>query len=95
VPRSCGRRAGSTLPEAAWTATGVALDVLSVLLAAGMAALALWGRRLPELLRSAPRASRPAVAVLRQVHSGHVGDYVAWLLVGIATFTALVGVPLI
>jgi multicomponent Na+:H+ antiporter subunit D len=31
---------------------------------------------------------------LRRVHSGHVGDYVAWLFVGVAAFTALIGVPL-
>jgi hypothetical protein len=29
------------------------------------------------------------------MHSGHVGDYVAWLFVGAAALTALVGVPLV
>ena len=35
-----------------------------------------------------------ALAGLRRVHSGHVGDYVAWLFVAVAGFTALVGIPL-
>jgi multicomponent Na+:H+ antiporter subunit D len=83
------------LTEAAWTATGVALDVLSVLLAAGLAALALWKAQLPDRLRTVTRPMRSAVAALRRAHSGHVGDYVAWLLLGIAAFTALVGVPMI
>jgi hypothetical protein len=29
------------------------------------------------------------------VHSGHVGDYVAWLFLGITAFAALVGLPLV
>jgi hypothetical protein len=28
------------------------------------------------------------------VHSGHVGDYVAWLLAGVVLLAALVGLPL-
>jgi multicomponent Na+:H+ antiporter subunit D len=35
-----------------------------------------------------------ALSGLRRLHSGHIGDYVAWLFVGVAAFTALVGVPL-
>jgi len=31
---------------------------------------------------------------VRRAHSGHIGDYVAWLLVGLALLGALVGVPL-
>jgi len=31
-------------------------------------------------------ASRPAAAALRSAHSGHMGDYVAWML---AVLTAL------
>jgi multicomponent Na+:H+ antiporter subunit D len=34
-----------------------------------------------------------AVARLRALHSGHIGDYVAWLLVGVAVLGALVGLP--
>jgi len=53
--------------------------------AVGLAGLALFGRRL------APRGSDPlrrlghaAIGSLHGVHSGHVGDYVAWLVAGVA-----------
>jgi multicomponent Na+:H+ antiporter subunit D len=82
------------LPEAGWTTTGVLLGLLSALLAVGVAAVALWAPRVPDLVRTATLPLRPVLTGLRRVHSGHVGDYVAWLFVGIAAFTALVGVPL-
>ncbi len=34
------------------------------------------------------------MAVLHAVHSGRVGDYVAWLMVGVAMLAGLVGLPL-
>jgi multicomponent Na+:H+ antiporter subunit D len=46
-------------------------------------------------VRTAALPLRRVLTGLRRVHSGHVGDYVAWLFVGIAGFTALIGVPLI
>lgn len=64
-----------------WTATGVLLDLLSTLLAVGLAA-AVVAR--PRLL-GAPGWALP----LRRLQSGHVGDYVAWLLVGTALLGAL------
>jgi multicomponent Na+:H+ antiporter subunit D len=57
-----------------WTATGVLLDLLSTLLAVGLAAVTVTR---PRLL-GAPGWALP----LRRLQSGHVGDYVAWLLVG-------------
>ncbi|MFF9623423.1 complex I subunit 5 family protein [Streptomyces griseosporeus] len=64
-----------------WTWTGALLGVLSTLLAAGLAALAVTRPALP----SAPGRALP----LRRLQSGHVGDYVAWLLVGAAVLGAL------
>jgi hypothetical protein len=32
---------------------------------------------------------RPAVVNLRQLHSGHVGDYTAWLVFGLTAMGAL------
>ncbi|MGX4687975.1 complex I subunit 5 family protein [Streptomyces sp. JNUCC 63] len=52
-----------------WTATGVLLDLLSTLLAVGLAAVAVAR---PQLL-GAPGWALP----LRRLQSGHVGDYVA------------------
>ncbi|WP_086730630.1 complex I subunit 5 family protein [Streptomyces carpinensis] len=64
-----------------WTATGVLLDLLSTLLAVGLAMVAVTR---PGLL-GAPGWALP----LRRLQSGHVGDYVAWLLVGTALLGAL------
>ncbi|OHU99711.1 complex I subunit 5 family protein [Mycobacterium talmoniae] len=80
-----------TGPAPGWTSTGVVLSVLGVAAAAGVAVVAL--RRGPSLLtRIAVTASRPAIAALHRVHSGHVGDYVAWMFVALAVLAgALAG----
>ena len=77
----------------AWTGEGIGLDLLSAALAVGAAFLALYTRRLPGTLRRAARTARPVIAAVRQVHSGHIGDYVAWLFTGIAGLAALLGLP--
>jgi multicomponent Na+:H+ antiporter subunit D len=82
-------------PAAAWTGEGIGLDVLSVALALGIAFLALYARWLPRALRPAARAARPVIAAFHLVHSGHIGDYVAWLFAGIAGLAALLGLPLL
>ncbi|MEW2295009.1 complex I subunit 5 family protein [Streptomyces sp. NPDC006743] len=64
-----------------WAASGVLLDLLSTLLAVALAAVAVAR---PGLL-GAPDWALP----LRRLQSGHVGDYVAWLLVGAALLGAL------
>ncbi len=69
-------------PEVSWTADGVALGVLSSVLAVGLAAAA--------VLR--PRTAAAAVrwaGALRRLHSGHVGDYVAWAAAGIGLLAVL------
>jgi multicomponent Na+:H+ antiporter subunit D len=72
-------------------AVPAALAVLSALLGAALALAALLPRRRPagRLLRSAGRVWAPTVAVLRQLHSGNVGDSVTWLVAGLAGFGAL------
>jgi multicomponent Na+:H+ antiporter subunit D len=85
----------SPLPEAAWTSTGVLLGLLSAVLALGGAAAALWAPRLPELVRAAGRPLAVVLDGLRRVHSGHIGDYVAWLFLGTTAVAALVGLPLL
>ncbi|MFI6567339.1 complex I subunit 5 family protein [Streptomyces sp. NPDC050534] len=64
-----------------WTLAGVLLGLLSTLLAVAMAALAVTR---PGFL-AAPDWSLP----LRRLQSGHIGDYVAWMLVGTALLAAL------
>ncbi|WP_037671302.1 complex I subunit 5 family protein [Streptomyces griseus] len=64
-----------------WTRAGALLGLLSTALAVGLAAVAVTR---PGLL-SAPDRALP----LRRLQSGHIGDYVAWLLVGAALVGAL------
>jgi multicomponent Na+:H+ antiporter subunit D len=64
-----------------------AVDVLYSLLALagalGTAALGLFGRPLRESLPTGIRVpARTALRTLRQLHSGHVGDYIAWWSTG-------------
>ncbi|MFI6932185.1 complex I subunit 5 family protein [Streptomyces sp. NPDC050287] len=67
-----------------WTPVGVLLGVASTVLAAALAALAVSR---PGLL-AAPGWGRP----LRRLQSGHVGDYVAWVLAG-ATLLGVLALP--
>lgn len=51
------------------------------------ALLALFGHRLPEGLgKLGRRVSDPPLMLLRALQSGHPGDYVTWLTVGLALF---------
>lgn len=78
-------------PEAsaavAWHVPGVLLGVLSTAIAVAVAGAGLRGVRLRRLT--------PLLGGLRRLHSGHVGDYVAWLFAGAAVLAALVGLPLV
>lgn len=78
VARSVGP-AGSG--GAHWTAHGVLLGVASTALAVALAGLA--------VTRPDWTAAPGWAAPLRRLQSGHVGDYVAWLLVGTTVLGAL------
>jgi multicomponent Na+:H+ antiporter subunit D len=57
---------------------------------AGLAAFGLWRRRLPgALAKRVGRACAPPLDALRALHSGHIGDYVAWLTFGTAVLGGL------
>lgn len=73
--------AGAVVASVHWTPVGVLLGLLSTLLAAALAAVAVAR---PRWL-AAPGWADP----LRRLQSGHVGDYVAWLLVGAVVLGAL------
>lgn len=77
-------------PTAVWTGTGVWLSLLSVALSVLVAAAGLWSRRLRWL-----EAGEPVMRRLHRVHTGHIGDYVAWMFAGMAVVVALVGLPLL
>jgi multicomponent Na+:H+ antiporter subunit D len=76
-----------------WTGPGLALGLLSTLLAIGAAAAALYGPRWVAV-RGLARRGLPALTALRRIHSGHIGDYVTWLMAGMALLGALVGLPI-
>ena len=60
----------------------------ATILAVGLAFVGLYRRRLPRLVsQTARRTLAPPIHVLRELHSGVVGDYVTWVAVG----TAVVG----
>jgi multicomponent Na+:H+ antiporter subunit D len=64
------------------------LSWLSVALALIISGYQLSRRELPRLVvRSVALATRPLLGALQAIHSGLVGDYVAWLVVGLALFT--------
>jgi multicomponent Na+:H+ antiporter subunit D len=71
------------VPVESWTMSGLPLGLLSVLLALMVAAAGLYSDRLPRLLSQAPAVLTLPFRVLRTAHSGHLGDYVVWLLVGV------------
>jgi multicomponent Na+:H+ antiporter subunit D len=84
----------ASAPVGNWTLDGVLLDLASAVLALGVAASALWGRRIWERLPAAPRAGSALFGVLHRLHSGHIGDYVAWMMAGGALLAGLIGLPL-
>jgi [acyl-carrier-protein] S-malonyltransferase len=57
--------------------------------ALGVAAVGLMGHSLRgSIARRAREAAHVASTPLRAVHSGHIGDYVAWLVAGVAVLGA-------
>jgi multicomponent Na+:H+ antiporter subunit D len=85
---------GATPEKIDWTATGVILGLVSAVLALLVAAAGWYAEVIEGRLRTALRPFRHSLTGLRALHSGHVGDYVAWLLVGVVALGALVGLPL-
>ena len=66
------------------------LGCAGTLLAVGLAALGLFGRPLREALPEGIRASsRAVISTVRNLHSGHIGDYIAWWTAGAAGFGAV------
>jgi multicomponent Na+:H+ antiporter subunit D len=75
--------------------TGAGLAVATVLAAVCVAVLSLRQPGRDSLLgRAATAGCRPAIAALRAAHSGHVGDYVAWMYTGLAVLAAILGLQL-
>ncbi|MFF1766501.1 complex I subunit 5 family protein [Streptomyces sp. NPDC058249] len=72
---------GGAVTAPHWTLAGVLLGLTSTALALGLAALAVTR---PRLL-----GEQPWTEQLRRLQSGHIGDYVAWMLAGATLLGAL------
>ncbi|MEE4546894.1 complex I subunit 5 family protein [Streptomyces sp. V4-01] len=83
TPGAARGASGVPVPDV-WTATGALLGVLSAALAVLLAVLAT--RRPPAQHRTLRAAARG----LRRLHSGHLGDYLAWLALGVAALCAVI-----
>lgn len=86
VATAVGHAADEAAPGTAathphWSLTGLLLGTASTLLAAGLAAYA--------VRRPLRTANRHILVPLRRLHSGHIGDYVAWALLGTTLLGAL------
>lgn len=85
--------AGAATAAPGWSVLGAGLAVLGCVVAAGVAAAGL--HRWPAVARrTAEAVTAPALGALRAAHSGHIGDYLAWMFAALAAFAAAVGVPL-
>ena len=73
------------LPPSHVSADDYAYGAISTLGAALLAGLGLFGRALRESLPAAVvRPGQAAVTVVRGLHSGHIGDYIAWWSAGVS-----------
>jgi multicomponent Na+:H+ antiporter subunit D len=80
----------SDLGPAVPTASMVLSGIVSAGGAIVFALLSLFSARLPAALRKVgARLGGPAAGLLRRAQSGHVGDYVTWLTLGVAAFGAV------
>jgi multicomponent Na+:H+ antiporter subunit D len=77
-----------------WTVSGVLLDLLSAAAAVALALGAIYAHLIPAQ-RLGQVTARPAIQALRRVHSGHIGDYVAWMMTGMAILGAFIGLPML
>jgi multicomponent Na+:H+ antiporter subunit D len=70
-----------------WTVSGLVLGLVSVLLALIVAAAGLYADRFPRLFRRVADVVMLPFHAVRTAHSGHLGDYVVWLLLGMTLLT--------
>ena len=83
----------ATSPAPSPSPSMVVYGVAGAAFAVAGAALAIGRTRLPRSLRNgATRIGAPPLRALRAVHTGHVGDYVAWLVAGVALLGGLLAV---
>jgi multicomponent Na+:H+ antiporter subunit D len=69
-------------PDTSWTTSGVLVGLLTAALAVLVGFAGLYVRQVPAWVRA-------GLTGLHRLHSGHIGDYAAWLLFGAAVFAGL------
>jgi len=75
------------------TAGATVAALTTAVIAIGVALLSTRRDRLPQRAMTLARsAALPVLRPLRAAHSGHVGDYIAWLTVGMAVFGGILAV---
>jgi multicomponent Na+:H+ antiporter subunit D len=81
-------RPPSPVPPGDWrtTTSSIVWSLVTLLGSAAVGVLSLYRARLPQRVSG---AMARALAPLRAVHSGHIGDYVAWLTFGTAVIGGL------
>jgi multicomponent Na+:H+ antiporter subunit D len=84
--------AGAATAAPGWSVLGAGLGVLGCIVAAGVAAAGLH-RWPPAARRTVGALAAPVLSALRAAHSGHIGDYLAWMFAALAALAAAVGLP--
>jgi multicomponent Na+:H+ antiporter subunit D len=86
-------RSPLSVPPGQWRTTteSIVWSVVTLVGSFAVGGLSLYRQRLPE---RAKRGLAQALAPLRAVHSGHVGDYVAWLTFGVAAVGGLLALAI-
>ena len=83
---------GAVAPASAahgWDVWGAVIALLTVLLSIGLAVVALSRAQAAVWVRRVAHAVGPLASVIRGAHTGHIGDYVAWMFVGTAALIVL------
>ena len=78
------RPSPSSAPSYSPSTAALLYGLAATLGAVAFAAFGLYRRRLPALLRRGAARVEPAFTGLKALHSGAVGDYVTWVVVGAA-----------
>lgn len=81
--------AGAAIEAPGWSVSGAGLGVVGCVVAIGVAVAGMYHRS-----PVAAAVTAPVLRVLRAAHSGHIGDYVAWLFAALAVLSAAVAMPL-
>jgi multicomponent Na+:H+ antiporter subunit D len=73
------QRPGDLVPWLPWATVGIALMI---------AGFDLSRRSLPKgLVKGVTQLTTPILSAMQTIHSGLIGDYVTWLVVGVALFS--------